>query len=93
MNARELLSIRQQTSSSNFVDARVKETKVQYERNVIKGKVVGRNPATGEYRVDVGGGRFRWAKSVASSDIVGKDVAVTIGSKIGQIAERPGFLR
>lgn len=91
MNARELLSIRKQTTSNQFVDDRVRETKEITDRQVIKGTVVGRNPATGEYRVDTGNGRYRWAKSVASSDIVGKSVAVTIAGKVGQIAEMPGF--
>jgi hypothetical protein len=92
MNARELLSIRSQTSQSRFVEDRVREVQVITERQVFRGKVQGRNPSTGEYRIDTGSGRFRWAKSVASSDINGKDVVVTIGNTIGQIAEMPGFL-
>jgi len=91
-SATELISIRRQSSQAKFVDERVREVEVRTDKQVIKGKVLGRNPSTGEYRIDTGGGRSRWAKSVASSDINGKDVVITIGSTIGQIAEMPGFL-
>ena len=89
--ARNLISNRQKASATAFVDRRVEETKAVTQRQVFRGTVLGRNPATGEYKVDTGGGRSRWAKSVASSDLNGRSVLVTSSSKIGQIAEMPGF--
>lgn len=91
MNARQLLSKRREASSSAFIDQRIREVEVESERTVFRGKVVGRNPATGEYRVDSGNGNFQWVKSVTSSDIVGKSVIFTKTSNIGQVTEIPGF--
>lgn len=84
--------MRKQTSKGAFVDKRIKETKLTQDRSVIRGKAVARNPSTGEWLVTSGDGRYIKAKSVASSDLQGKNVNVTIRGKIGQIAEMPGFL-
>lgn len=89
--ARSLLETRRKTSEVAFIDKRVSEVKTITRRQVFRGKVTTRNPSSGEYRIDTGGGRSRWAKAVTSSELTGKSVLVTSASKIGQIAEMPGF--
>lgn len=91
MNARDLLSNRRQQTDTAYTDKRVKQAKAVTERQVFRGTVQGRNPGSGEYRIDTGGGRYRWAKAVTTSDLKGKSVLVTISGKIGQVAEMPGF--
>lgn len=89
--ALSLIQKRKAQSRSAFVDNRVSESKKVQRRSVVSGRVVGRDSQTGEYRVQTGDGNHRHARSVASSDIVGKSVNVTVNSKIGQIAGMPGF--
>lgn len=91
MTAAELIGNRRQASATAFVDKRVKDAQQITQRRVMRGKVKYRNPSTGEYAVSTGGGETRFVKSVASSDLTGKDVIITVANKIGQIAEMPGF--
>ena len=92
MNARDLINQRKRDTKTAFVQQRIQESRKVYDRSVVGGRAVGRNPSTGEWVIDTGNGNYRKAKSLASSDITGKSVKITINGAIGQIAEMPGFL-